>query len=131
MEAIKNLHKTLRQRKRPEDVAQMIFEILESKLSSTEKNILEKATKGSLKKALFGYTSMMQEFAAVVGAEKQVKKTIEIFKLEGKELIDYDDIEDIEKFIREVSLLLNKTVGANNFVTDRLKKPYVFSNVMH
>jgi len=122
MEAIKNLHKTLRQRKRPEDVAQMIFEILESKLSSTEKNILEKATKGSLKKALFGYTSMMQEFAAVVGAEKQVKKTIEIFKLEGKELIDYDDIEDIEKFIGEVSLLLNKTVGANNFVTDRLNK---------
>jgi len=66
----------------------MVFELLGDNLSSTEKEILKKATKGSLKKTFFGYTSMMQEFAVAVGAEKQIKKTIEIFKLDSQESFD-------------------------------------------
>lgn len=122
MKAIENLHKTLIQRKRPEDVAQMIFEVLEYNLSSKEKDILKKATKGSLKNTFFGYTSMMQEFATAIGAEKQIKKTIEIFKLKNKESVDYNNVDDIKKFIEEVSPLINKVVGANNFLSDRLNK---------
>ena len=122
MESIKKLHKTLSQRKRPEDVAQMVFEILEDKLSSKEKDILKRAAKGSLKKTFFGYTSMMQEFATAVGAEKQVKKTIEIFKLDDIESIDYDNIDDVKKFVERVSPFINKKVGENNFLSDRLNK---------
>lgn len=122
MKAIENLHKTLRKRKRPEDVAQMIFEVLEGDLSTKEKDILKRATKGSLKNTFFGYTSMMQEFAIAVGAEKQIKKTIEIFKLDNKESIDYNNVDDIKKFIEKVSPVINKVVGANNFLADRLNK---------
>lgn len=122
MELIKKLHKTLSQRKRPEDVAQIVFEILEDKLSSKEKGILKRAANGSLKKTFFGYTSMMQEFATAIGAEKQIKKTIEIFKLDNKKSIDYNNVDDIKKFIEEVSPLINKVVGANNFLSDRLNK---------
>ena len=43
MKELKKLHITLSERKRPEDVAQMILEILEGKISSKEKNILKKA----------------------------------------------------------------------------------------
>lgn len=122
MKAIKNLHKTLIQRKRPEDVAQMIFEVLEHDLSSKEKDILKKAAKGSLKNIFLGYTSMMQEFATAIGAEKQIKKTIEIFNLNNKESVDYNNVDDVKKFIEEVSPLINKIVGANNFLSDRLNK---------
>lgn len=122
MKAIEDLHKTLKQRKRPEDVAQMIFELLEESLSSKEKNILKKATKGSLKKTFWGYTSMMEEFATAIGAEKQIKKTIEIFRLHNKETVDYNSEDDIKKFVEEVSPLINKVVGTNNFLSDRLNK---------
>ncbi|WP_299189405.1 hypothetical protein [uncultured Aquimarina sp.] len=122
MKELKKLHITLSERKRPEDVAQMILEILEGKISSKEKNILKKAAKGSLKKTFFGYTSMMQEFATAIGAEKQIKKTIEIFKLDNSESIDYNNVNDIENFIEQVSPIIYKTVGANNFLADRLNK---------
>lgn len=122
MKAIENLYRTLNQRKRPEDVAQLVFEILEGSLSQKEKVVLHKATKGSLKKTFFGYTSMMQEFATAVGAEKQIKKTVEIFKLDTKKSIDYNHLDDIKQFIEEVSPLINKVVGANDFLSDRLNK---------
>ncbi|MEM6378206.1 MAG: hypothetical protein AAF705_08340 [Bacteroidota bacterium] len=122
MKAIENLHNTLNQRKRPEDVAQMIFEILGDDLSAKEQAILKKAAKGSLKNTFFGYTSMMQEFATAVGAEKQIKKAIEIFELDNNVYVDYNDVEAIKKFIEEVAPLISKAVGANNFVADRLNK---------
>lgn len=122
MNTIKQLHKSLKERKRPEDIAQMVLELIGEKLSAKEKNILNKASKGSLKKTFFGYTSMMQEFATAVGAEKQIKKTIEIFKLDNKETIDYNNVDDIKKFIEEVSPVISKVVGANNFLSDRLNR---------
>ena len=83
---------------------------------------MQKAAKGSLKKTFWGYTSMMQEFATAVGAEKQIRKTIEIFKLENKERIDYNYIPDIEGFIDTVSPIIHKQVGENNFLSDRLNR---------
>ncbi len=122
MNTLIDLHKTLKQRKRPEDVAQLILELVGEILSSGEKDTLKKAAKGSIKKTFYGYTSMLQEFATAIGAEKQIKKTIEIFKIDEKEPIDFDNVEEIEKFIKEVSPIINKKVGANNFLSDRLNK---------
>ncbi len=122
MSKIKDLYKTLKERKRPEDIAQMVLELIGENLSVKEKNLLEKAAKGSLKKALFGYTSMMQEFATAIGAEKQINKTIEIFKLNGKDSIDYNNVSEIEGFIKEISPLIFKEVGSNNYLSDRLNK---------
>ncbi len=119
---IKELYRTLNQRKRPEDVAQMIAELLGDDLNPREKRTLAKAAKGSLKNMFWGYTSMMQEFAAAVGAEKQIRKTIEIFNLKIEGNIDYDNALEIEKFIKEVSPMIFKDFGNNNFLSDRLNK---------
>ena len=122
MEDLKAVYKSSSQRKRPEDVAEMVLAILKEDLSLAELKILEKASKGSLKRHLYSYTSMLQEFAVVVGAEKQIKKTIEIFKLLDVKAFNYLQVPAIEKFIKEVAPLINKDVGKNNFLTDRLNK---------
>ncbi len=122
MNRLNDLHISLTQRKRPEDVAQMILEIIGNYLSYHEKSVLNRAAKGSLKRSFWGYTSMMQEFASAVGAEKLVKKTIEIFKLRNNGSIDYNNADHVEQFIKEVSPLIGKRVGGNNFLSDRLNK---------
>lgn len=122
MKNLTHLYKSLSQRKRPEDIAEMIQAILKDDLSSPEYRILNKASKRSLKRVLFGYTSMAQEFGVAVGAKKQIEKTIEIFELQDFGQVDYNQAPSIEHFIAEVSPLINKKVGDNNFIADRLNK---------
>ncbi len=122
MDKLKELYRSLSQRKRPEDIAEIILRVLGEELSLYESKILEKAAKGSLKRKLFAYTSMMEEFSKAVGSEKQIRKAIEIFKLKNIVEIDYNNVSDIKEFINEVSPLINKDVGENNFLADRLNK---------
>ncbi|NPA08567.1 MAG: hypothetical protein GXO46_06235, partial [Chlorobi bacterium] len=63
---IKDLYKTLDERRRPEDVAEMIVELMKDQLSTHENQILEKAAKGSLNRNLYGYTSMLESFGTTV-----------------------------------------------------------------
>ncbi|MFK7972925.1 MAG: hypothetical protein AB8F95_21325 [Bacteroidia bacterium] len=119
---IQTLFETLNQRKRPEDVAQMVLELLGNDLNSKERKLLDKAAKGSLKRSFWGYSSMLEEFARAVGAETQVKKAIELFKLKIEGGIDFNNVDDIEKFIEDVAPLIGKRIGENNFVGDRLNK---------
>jgi hypothetical protein len=116
------LYQTLTQRKRPEDVAEMILEELAGNLTRQEVRILEKAAQGSLKKRFLKYTSMAQVFAQPVGAQKQVAKTVELFKLEQSPSVDANDPAAVEAFIREVAPIIHKTVGANHYLRDRLNK---------
>jgi len=68
MATIEQLYQTLSERKRPEDVAQMVIELTADSLTTEERLLLEKAAKGSLARNVFGYTSMLQEFAEAKGA---------------------------------------------------------------
>lgn len=122
MSELRELYKTLSQRKRPEDVAELVLQILKGDLTKKEKSTLNMAAKRSLKKALYGYTSMAQEFASAIGAEKQMKKTIELFKLVPMDESDANHAPDIQAFINAVAPVIHKSVGANNFVGDRLNK---------
>lgn len=122
MSTIDILYKSLSQRKRPEDIAELVLSILENDLSRAEVKKLKKASKGSLKNKLFGYTSMLQEFAGVIGAEKQIKKACELFKYETVDTLDYTNITDINHFIQVVSPCIHKSVGKNDFTADRLTK---------
>lgn len=63
------LYSSLSERKRPEDIAETIHSLLDN-LSYSEQRILEKAARGSLKNKILGYTSMLQDFAQPIGAEK-------------------------------------------------------------
>lgn len=122
MTTIEQLYTTLNERRRPEDVAEMVIALTKDNLSTKERFILEKAAKGSLAKNVFGYTSMLQTFAKVKGAGKQITKAIQIFKIDEKGKSDYNNQKDIEAFINYVSPIIHKTVGENDFKVDRLNK---------
>lgn len=122
MTTIEQLYKTLDERRRPEDVAEMIVELMKNDLNRHELSVLEKAAQGSLKRSLYGYTSMLETFGTAVGAEKQIKKAIEIFKISQSETSNYHYIENIETFLTETSPLIHKSIGKNDFRSDRLNK---------
>lgn len=119
--SLEKLYATLEQRKRPEDVAEMILYVL-GDLSFFEKRKLEKAAKGSLKNLVLGYTSMVQEFSKPVGAGKQIKKAIEIFELKNAEKFSYHSPLKVENFIKEISPIIHKEFGRSNFKVDRLNR---------
>lgn len=122
MTTIEQLYQTLSERRRPEDVAEMVIELTKDSLTTKERLLLEKAAKGSLARNVFGYTSMLQTFAEAKGAGKQIAKAIEIFKLDNKSKSDYNNQKDIEGFINFVSPIIHKTAGKNDFKVDRLNK---------
>lgn len=121
MTIIEQLYQTLDQRRRPEDVAEMIVELMKGQLAIHELATLSKAANRSLKNSVYGYTSMLETFGKAVGAEKQIKKAIEIFRISEKES-SYHTADGIETFLNEVSPLIHKDVGQNDFRSDRLNK---------
>jgi hypothetical protein len=122
MAPIEKLYKTLDERRRPEDVAEMIDELMKIHLSAQECAVLSKAANRSLKNNFYGYTSMLESFGEAVGAGKQIKKATEIFKINEKENSGYNNVDEIEAFLKEVSPLIHKDVGQNDFRKDRLNK---------
>ena len=128
MTTIELLYQTLNERRRPEDIAEMVFELTKDSLTSNEKLLLEKASKGSLSKNIYGYTSMLQTFAEAKGATKQIEKALEIFQLNPNTKFDYNNQKDIEEFIALVSPIINKSVGKNDFKADRLNKSQRIEN---
>lgn len=122
MATIEQLYATLNERRRPEDVADMIVQLVKDDFTRSEHVTIEKAAKGALARSVHRYTSMLQLFAEAIGAGKQVAKAIEIFKLELTKKADYNKPEEIEAFLKEVSPIIHKTVGQNNFTQDRLNK---------
>lgn len=122
MTTVEQLYQTLQERRRPEDVAQMILELTGKNLTTQEKLILEKAAEGSLKRNVYGYTSMLETFATAKGAGRQIAKAKEIFKLDPLHQPDYNNEKNIRDFIHFVSPLIHKPAGKNNFKTDRLNR---------
>ena len=122
MNTVEQLYQSLDQRRRPEDVAEMIVELMRGQLAIHELATLSKAASRSLKNSVYGYTSMLETFGKAVGADKQIKKAIEIFKIDEKENSGYHSVNGIETFLKEVSPLIHKDIGENNFKSDRLNK---------
>jgi len=119
--ALTQLYESISQRKRPEDVAELILATMGEKLSPREKNKLEKAAQGSLRRT-WGYSSMGQRFFKPVGAEKQISKAVELFKLVPVAKETYDDPRGIAQFIASTSLLIGKQYGQSHFFKHRLNK---------
>lgn len=124
MSNLEQLYRTLDERKRPEDVAEMIVVLLGDGLTVNEKKNLERVAQGSLSKKIGGYTStsMLQTFASAKGAGQQIEKAIELFQLDTHVQSDYNRADDIEAFIGLASSIIHKPVGQNDFTVDRLNK---------
>ncbi|HEX8390814.1 MAG TPA: hypothetical protein VF665_00540 [Longimicrobium sp.] len=115
------LHESLSARRRPEEVAETIREVLGNRLSADEAAVLERAAGGSLKRMLFGYTSMAEEFARPVGLGRQVARARELFERAhplGDDLAS--NPEAVEEYIRHVGAEIGKAFGASDFKANRL-----------
>lgn len=120
---VRALYETLNQRRRPEDVAEIILETLGDALTTEERRVLERAAAGSLRRGVARLTSMLEEFARPVTPERQVRKAAELFQtaraLTAEECAD---AERVEEFIRALGPEIRKAFGLSDFKRDRLNR---------
>jgi hypothetical protein len=115
------LYASLSERRRPEDVAHMIREALGSRLAAGEATTLERAARGSLKRRLFGYTSMAEEFARPTGMDCQIRTAHELFESAYPLAADQcANPEAVEAFLRAVGDEIGKVFGRSDYAGDRL-----------
>ncbi|WP_405495780.1 hypothetical protein [Streptomyces sp. NBC_00096] len=126
---LRELHATLTLRKRPEDVARLIQDLYEAQGADPDEATgaaLAKAAEHSLRNLWHGYTSMREDFAAPVGAQRQLARAATLFT----DLPDLPDLPDgagddpdrIEAVIRRAGESMGRAYGQNDFGTDRLDR---------
>ncbi|MBD2767840.1 hypothetical protein IC235_08030 [Hymenobacter sp. BT664] len=119
---LRALYDTLRQRRRPEDVADMLLPLLQDKLTGQQSLTLRKAANHSLRRSVWQYSAMASIFRPPQGADRQVRKTAELFAQVPPPGLRYDVPADVEAFLKKVNPLLGKQLGHNNYLTDRLDR---------
>jgi hypothetical protein len=120
---LQELYATLDARKRPEDVAQLIVELLGDELSRRERRLLDKAARRSVKRSLLGATSMFEDFARPVGLERQVRTAEALFvKASGLSASACARPELVEEFLRELCGEIHKAIGRSDYMYDRLNR---------
>ncbi|WP_040446522.1 hypothetical protein [Ktedonobacter racemifer] len=120
MSNMEKLFQSLHQRKRPEDIAQLIVEQLGDQLSGKQKAVLQQAAQGSLKQHFLAYTSMLEDFARPVGLVRQAAVAGQLFATPPLAADQCDDPTLVEDYIRQVSQQIRKDFGRNDFQTHRL-----------
>lgn len=122
-EAIAALYRCVQTRPRPEDVAELVVEVLEGQLTKAERGVLRKAAKNSLKENVWGYSSMAADFLRPVGAERQARKAQELFSVpEPLSAADCLQSEKVEALLHTISKQVAYSVGHSNFKADRLNR---------
>ncbi|UYQ65594.1 hypothetical protein [Streptomyces peucetius] len=120
---LRELHASLTLRKRPEDVARLIQDLYAAQgtdLDAATETALAKAAEHSLRNLWHGYTSMREEFARPVGAQRQLARAASLF-VSVPELPDDagDDPARVEAVIRRAGEEIGRAYGQNDFGLDR------------
>jgi hypothetical protein len=115
------LYNTLHQRRRPEDVAELLLPLLADRLTLPQTAILRKAAAHSLPQSVWQYSAMAHTFRQPVGAARQVQQTAVVFHQVPPDL-RYEDAEEVKAFLRTINPLIGKQVGQHNYRTDRLDR---------
>ncbi len=123
---VRELHASLGLRKRPEDIAQLIQDLLAARQvapAPATADALEKASQHSLRRLWHGYTSMLEGFAAPVGAQRQLARATSLFA-SVPELPEGagDDPAEIEAVIRRAGEEIHRQYGEDDFGLDRLNR---------
>jgi len=113
---LRDLHRSVDERWRPEDVAQKIVTVLD--LNDVERQTVELAPKAGQENFWF---TMSRDFHRPRGMSRQLKVAAELF---GRNVnFTADDVGQIEVWIKESEQTIGKTFGKNDFKHDRLPKP--------
>ncbi|OWK38491.1 hypothetical protein [Fimbriiglobus ruber] len=90
-------------------------------LTPQESKLLDKAARHSLKRGLVKATSMLEEFHRPVSPERQVRRTLELFRrTEPWTAAECADPERVQAFIQELCPLIRKKFGESDFKHHRL-----------
>ena len=120
--ALRELFRSLDERRRPEDVADLIVELRGDRLSRAERRLLtSKLRKAHRGIASWFVTSMSTDFARPVGAEKQLAVASELFDADASDIDDARP-DAIADFVARASSEIAKTPGASDFKDDRLNR---------
>lgn len=124
---LRELFDSLQRRPRPEDVAEMIYTGFGDRLTSPELRILDRAVRGSLRRAAHQFTSMMQDFHRPTVPARQSMRGDALF---GGTYLKHDPSSSIRSILEDPKVFLaklqyfshqiRKTVGASDFKKDRL-----------
>ncbi len=112
---LRDLHRSLDERWRPEDVTQKIISLLDP--SSHERKTLGKAAQAGGENFFF---TMSQDFHRPCDMSRQLKVAEELFGRKFK--FAANDVERIEEWLTETEQVIGKTFNHNDFKQDRLPK---------
>lgn len=112
---LRELHRSLHERWRPEDVAQQVLKLLD--FEDFEKSGLENAARAAEWNPL---SSMSTDFSRPCNMSRQLKTAQELFG--GQINFAADDVKRIEAWIKCAEQSIGKTFGRNDFKADRLSK---------
>ena len=112
---LRELHRSLDERWRPEDVAQKVGAVLD--LTRSERGTLEKAVQAGRRNVWF---SMSSDFHRPAGMGRQLKVAENLFGVPVH--FAPDDVAQIEAWIKAAEQSIGKTFGFNDFKYDRLPK---------
>lgn len=119
---LQELYESLRRRRRPEDIVQLIVESPEIANDPETAKLLQRASKESLKQNWFGYSSMSADFTQPVGCERQLSKGREIFPEVAFEDGRGAELSDAKSFIEAVSPEIRMKPGRTDFLSNRLNR---------
>ena len=120
---MRDLYKTVMERKRPEDIADMIMEKFHDHFSWFEKKAIKKAATNSFRRGQYSYSSMSDIYNKPVGAMRQLSKGKDLFpNIDVQHELISEHSNEINLYAKQVGCTIFKPLDKNNFLTDRLNK---------
>lgn len=108
------LYECVQTRPRPEDVAELVMDVLGNTMTPSLRKALDQAAQHSMKRLGWSYSSMASDFArATTGVSKQVGVASILFNVTPLSATDAMDPDKIEAFIRAVSPAISKAYGSD------------------
>lgn len=118
---LRELYRSLDERRRPEDVADLIVRLRGDRLSRRERWLLTaKLRKAHGRELSWFETSMSRDFARPVGAQNQLAVASELFAADAD--VDASDPGAVADFVARASGEIAKAPGASDFKDDRLNR---------
>jgi hypothetical protein len=123
MAVLDELYSSLSRRLRPEDVAELVRQVLAGSLAAGEARTLDRAARGAHARHAGRYSSMATEFARPVGLANQVDTARQLFPATAAPTAaECDDPRAVTGYIAAASRAIAKTPRASDFKADRLDR---------